>query len=275
MDVVFHPIFLEHKAAGHPEGPGRLAAVLDWIKETGINVLKPKNGEQYLGLAHSQEYIDYVKGHGPGRLDLDTYVNEKSYEAACYAAGGAVLAAEKNAFVLARPPGHHATRSEAGGFCIFNNIAIASLHLQKKVFIIDFDAHHGNGTQDIVLHNPNVMYFSTHQSPHYPGTGLESTGNCINIPLKAGTGDEGYIKILEEKLQPAIEKFEPDVIAVSAGFDSYYKDASWLTDLKLTGKSYQKVCEIIDGYRCFFVLEGGYNPESVKEGVETILSYLK
>ncbi|MBU2574219.1 MAG: histone deacetylase [Elusimicrobia bacterium] len=279
MKLIFHPLFLKHELSGHPEKPERLSLLkLD-------NCVEAQNGEKYLSLAHEAGYIEKIKslsrgtpaGSGPPHkepgkavyLDADTYINGDTYEAACYAAGAAVQAADIGGFALTRPPGHHAPY---GGFCIFNNMAIAVKASGKRTFIIDWDAHHGNGTEALLKNDKNVMYFSTHQVPLYPGTGLRSEGNCLNVPLDAGTGDEDYLRVVEEKLRPALEAFQPEIVAVSAGFDSYCKDAGWLTDLQLTQKSYKAVCKAIARYKVFFVLEGGYNPESVKDGVETVIN---
>ena len=279
MKLIFHPLFLKHELPGHPEKPERLSLLkLD-------DYLEAKNGEKYLSLAHETGYIEKIERMSRGTtagakpphrkpaeveyLDADTYVNRDTYEAACYAAGAAVQAAEIGGFALTRPPGHHAPY---GGFCIFNNMAIAVKASGRRTFIIDWDAHHGNGTAALLKDDKNVMYFSTHQVPLYPGTGLHSEGNCINVPLNAGIGDEDYLQVVEQKLRPALEAFQPESVAVSAGFDSYYKDAGWLTNLRLTQKSYEAVCKAIARYKVFFVLEGGYNPESVKDGVETVVS---
>ncbi|MCX5785621.1 MAG: histone deacetylase [Elusimicrobia bacterium] len=278
MKLIFHPLFLKHELAGHPEKPERLSLLkLD-------NYVAAENGEKYLSLAHEAAYIKKIKGMSlaiaadattprsePGKaehLDSDTYVSRDTYEAACYAAGAAVQAAGTGGFALTRPPGHHAPY---GGFCIFNNMAIAVKTAGKRTFIIDWDAHHGNGTEALLKNDKNVMCFSTHQAPLYPWTGLRSRGNAINIPLKAGAGDEDYLRIVEKKLRPALEAFQPELVGVSAGFDSYYKDAGMLTNLRLTQKSYEAVCKAIARYKVFFLLEGGYNPESVKDGVETVV----
>jgi len=270
MELFFHPMFLKHDAPGHPENAKRLSLLkLDTYTEA-------KSGEKYLERVHSRDYVDMVRQASAApalaHLDPDTYVNQYTYEAACLAAGAAVQAAEKGGFALTRPPGHHAP---FGGFCIFNNVVIAARATGKRVFIIDWDAHHGNGTQALVRGDEKMMYFSTHQSPMYPGSGLESEGNAINVPLQPGAGDTEFLAAVDAMLKPALAEFQPELVAVSAGFDSYYKDAGMLTNMRLTAKSYEAVCELIRPYKRFFVLEGGYNPESVRDGVEAVLNFFK
>lgn len=273
MQLIYNKVFLEHDTGSHPENANRIKHFFN-EKETEII-----NGEKYLGLAHSQDYINTVEEYCVKEILLtaDTVVCKESYKTACYAAGAAIMAAEKQGFALVRPPGHHAGSSYGGGFCLFNNIAIATKSLinqGKKVFILDFDIHHGNGTEDILFGEENAIYFSTHQIGIYLGTGLESKENCINIALPFGTTDKEYIKVLHKNLIPALNKFKPDIIGVSAGFDSYYKDFCYMhpeVGFKLTRKSYEEIINIIGHYPNFYVLEGGYNPESIKEGVELFL----
>lgn len=270
MEIIYNKIFLQHNNPMHPENANRLKYFAN------LKDLEIESGEQFLQLVHSKEYIERVKSASAKEewLDADTYTNKNSFEVACFAVGAAVKAAEQGAFALIRPPGHHAGRSSAGGFCLFNNIAIATKNLLqqgKRVFIIDFDLHHGNGSQEIFLGENNIMYFSTHQSPCYPGTGLRSEANCINVPLPYRTDDEKYIYELEKQLIPNLQKFNPDVIGLSAGFDCYYKDKDSLgpgSGFNLTEKSFEKIKEIIKPFDHFFVLEGGYRAESIKEGVK-------
>jgi acetoin utilization deacetylase AcuC-like enzyme len=276
MKLVYHPDFLLHESSiGHPENPGRLGLVLD----EGYDFVEPcKDGEKCLGLVHDRDYVNTVRilsSQGVS-LDMDTYTCRKSYRVACLAVGAAIKAADVDGFALLRPPGHHAPY---GGFCLFNNMAIVARYLAKKgkrVMIFDWDLHHGNGTQDLVKGEEDILYFSTHQSPCYPGTGLESEGNAINIPLAPGSGDGEYVRAVEDRLASALERFQPDVVGVSAGFDSYYKDIGWVggASLNLTTRSYELILDLIKEYRVFFLLEGGYNPESVADGVRCVTQYI-
>ena len=189
----------------HPENPERLAYFDKTIKET-----KLENGEKYLNIVYDKNYIELIKksSEKESYLDADTYTNKYSYEAACFSVASAVLATDKNNFSLGRPPGHHATKNKAMGFCLFNNIAIAAKNLVsqgKKVFIIDFDGHHGNGSQEIFYNTNKVLYLSTHQYPAFPGTGWveeiganEGKGFTINIPMSPYTGDDLFLDILNK-----------------------------------------------------------------------------
>ncbi len=277
MDFFFDPVFLEHDTGQHPESPKRLESILEYLEDTA-GTKKPENGEKYLPIAHTREYIERVKEtcKRGGILDWDTPVSRDSYKAACLAVGAAVDASEHKGFALVRPPGHHAFADHGGGFCIFNNMAIASLRLAergRRVFILDIDVHHGNGTEELVLNKAGVRFLSIHQSPLYPGTGLENRGsNIINIPLPPGTGDREYIDVLETRVRREMEEFEPDIVGISAGFDTYYDDRGYVSgnEFNLTTATYKKLREILEPYDTFYTLEGGYNPVGIREGIKAL-----
>ncbi len=277
MDVFFDPVFLRHDTGFHPENAGRLEMILEEMD--AAKVKKPKDGEGQLHLAHTAEYINQVQMMCKlgGSLDSDTPVSPETYRAACLAAGAAIDASEKGGFALVRPPSHHAFPDRGSGFCVFNNMAIAALKLAKtgkKVFILDIDVHHGNGTEEIVLDKENIKFLSTHQSPLYPGTGLSDRGkNVVNVPLPPGTGDKEYIHVLEHKVAKEMESFKPNVVGASVGFDACVHDKGWVAGnaFSLTDKSYARLKEILMPYEKFFVLEGGYNPKSILEGAKALM----
>lgn len=301
--IFYSPAFLEHKApVGHPENEQRLISIIKALEKVNyfdIPVIEPRDAtEEELELVHTKEYINLVKttSQSGGYLDPDTYTSPGSFKAALKAAGAVIQAAESiskreisKAFCLLRPPGHHALANQAMGFCLFNNVAIGAAwfvkNCQQKVAILDFDAHHGNGTQAIFYESDQVLYCSWHQWPHYPGTGTtEETGQgkgqglTINMPLPAGSGDDIFIKSFDDLVKPQLEKFKPSLLIVSAGFDSHKDDP--LSALQFTEHGYatffKRILKHLQRYPAglIFVLEGGYNLKALTSSVLKSLAIL-
>ncbi len=299
---VFHPIYLEHfTGARHPERQERLTAIVNRLQETGliqdlVSIEPRQDVLKWIETVHDPEYVRHVREQcekGDESLDTgDTPISPQSYDAACAAVGGVLAAVDavmkgqvENAFCAVRPPGHHATKDRGMGFCIFNNVAVAARYIQKqyqlrKVLIVDWDVHHGNGTQDIFYPDPTVMYFSTHQYPFYPGTGTEDEkgkdlgyGHTFNFPVPAGTDEETLVKIYDEKLRPAAREFKPDFVLISAGFDAHRDDL--LGGLGMTEEGFARLSWIVKAIaeecckgRIVSVLEGGYNLDALAKSVE-------
>lgn len=299
VGIVYDPAFLEHEAPGHPERPERLAAVVAELDRAGLfgrftSVdARPATREE-LARAHAPAHIDHVRAvtlSGSGYLDEDTFTSEGTWDAATRAAGGTTDLVMKVArgelhrgLALPRPPGHHATRDQAMGFCVFNNVAVAARALQAtgaagRIAIVDFDVHHGNGTQDIFADDPGVLFISTHQAPLYPGTGhLHETGTgaglgtTINVPLPPGTGDDDLLAAHERVIAPAVRRFQPDILLVSAGFDGHWRDplAAHLLTLEGYGRLVRDLVGLGDEVcagRVVLVLEGGYDLAVLAHGV--------
>ena len=268
MKIFYSHECLGYSQPGHPESPARAQYTYEYLEKKGLEFITPEPcTDEDILLAHTKGLLDRVKKGS--FLDLDTPAYPGIYDIAKLSAGSTVNAAmhclnnDEKTFSLMRPPGHHASKNNLGGFCYFNNIAIASIKAAKnagKVAIVDFDCHHGNGTEDIILGRENFLYLSLHQSPLYPGTGLESRGNCINYPLPAGISPDEFLAVLSKGLKE-VEKFNPDLLAVSAGFDSYKHDP--ITNLTLELETYNEIGGMLAGLKrpTFSLLEGGYSTD--------------
>lgn len=294
--LLTHPVFLEHDTGpGHPERPDRMRAI-DKVLEHEIfqtpalareEAPLRDDVEQRIALAHPQSYIDAIKaarpkpGEGPVHLDGDTLLSSGSWEAALRAVGAGLRAVDAvldkssgfaNAFCQVRPCGHHAETARAMGFCIFNNVAVAAMYARKKhgaerVAVVDFDVHHGNGTQDIFWSDKDLFFASTHQMPLYPGTGAlgeTGVGNIFNAPLRPGDGGEPFREAMESRILPALRNFGPDLVLISAGFDAHRDDP--LANLQLVESDFAWATEALAEVarrqahgRVVSMLEGGYN----------------
>ncbi len=296
---VYDKLFTKHNWPDHPENAKRLAAIINYLEEHKIlprlkQVPSREAKIHELQLCHHPLYLEMVEEtcrFGGGMLDSDTYANKFSFEAASHAAGGlidlsvAVVKGElDNGFALVRPPGHHATPNRAMGFCIFGSVAIAARAVQQitgieRVAIVDFDVHHGNGTQAILEEDPSIMFVSSHQYPFYPGTGAAyetgtgpAKGTIVNVPLSVMMGDEDIECLYSQIVFPLIRRFEPQLMLISAGFDAHWDDP--LANIGLTLSGYQWLIQsLIDlaGDLCrgriVFTLEGGYNLQMLAPGV--------
>jgi acetoin utilization deacetylase AcuC-like enzyme len=305
---VYDDAYLLHETgAGHPESPQRLKAIVSHLQETGLldrltRLTPTPVSADSLATVHDAKYTaDVARACDEGRACLDTgdtTVCKESYRVASLAVGGVYAAVDavmdgrvRNAFCAIRPPGHHAMKDQAMGFCLFNNIALAARHAQQKphiskVLIVDWDVHHGNGTQAAFYDDPTVLYFSVHRSPFYPGSGAQTetgsgagAGYTVNVPLPAGSGDAQYIDAFERILKPKALAFRPDFVLVSAGFDAHERDP--LGGMKVTTECYGQLTRIVkaiadeccDG-RAVSVLEGGYDVTALADSVETHLRVL-
>jgi acetoin utilization deacetylase AcuC-like enzyme len=308
--IIHHPIYQKHDTGfGHPETPRRYEAVMKALKSDeklreGVTEIQPEKVSQgIIQAAHTKEHFKRVEGafaNGLEMLDADTAISMQSFDAAMFAAGGvcrgvdAVMAGEvDNAFVAVRPPGHHATAESAMGFCLFNNVAVAARYAQNKykeierVAIIDWDVHHGNGTQGIFFDDPSVFFFSMHQYPWYPGTGSRGEtgfgrgkGFTQNVPVKAHTKASEQKRMFESAIEDIAGNFKPDLIIISAGFDAHLTDP--LGQLRLEDKDYVSMTKTLKEWanetcqgRIISALEGGYNLETLGATVKNHVQALR
>lgn len=277
MELIYNNVFLEHDTGDHPENKKRLNAFRN-LKETIL-----ENGEKYIKLVHTKEYIEKVKNackHSQP-LDADTLTSVGSFKAAACAVAATVMASQTNNFALVRPPGHHAYASHSSGFCLFNNMAIACQKLineGKKIAIIDIDGHFGDGTCNYFYNNNQVLYCSLHQYPAFPGTGYcdeigegKGKGFTVNIPLPPGSGDDLFFNSISNVIIPVVEQFQPDITGISAGFDAYRLDP--LLNLNISTNCFYKTGDLMRNKfkNIFACLEGGYNLEGLPKCIFNFL----
>jgi acetoin utilization deacetylase AcuC-like enzyme len=297
--------YRDHRGAGgHPESAERLDAVAEAIAARADRLEscppRPAETEEILRVhrrAHLERVAETAR-RAPAQLDADTYVCPESFEVALLAAGGVidltrrvVRGEARCGFAAVRPPGHHAEADRAMGFCLFNNVALAARAVQaeegvERILLLDFDVHHGNGTQHIFELDPTVLYFSTHQFPFYPGTGDigeagegKGLGYTVNVPLPAGCGDAEYVGALARILVPVASAFRPELILVSSGFDAHRDDP--LGAMQVSGAGFRAMCDVVQalaeqlcGGRSAFILEGGYSASGLREGTGAVLDAL-
>ncbi|OGW27181.1 MAG: acetoin utilization protein [Nitrospirae bacterium GWC2_57_13] len=299
VGFIYDEVFLRHEPPSwHSDSKDRLINIIITLKAAGLwdSLLhfKPRRAlDSDLAAVHTPGHIDRIKAFSAGELDPDTFLSEDSREAALHAAGAVMEAVDRckageveRAFCAVRPPGHHAEADSAMGFCIFNNVAVGARYAQKigfrKVFIIDFDAHHGNGTQHIFEEDDSVFYFSTHQYPYYPESGRDmeqgkgkGEGYTYNVQIRAGSGDKDYLAVYQDILPGLVRRFDPDIVLVSAGYDIHVKDPH--ADIRVSHEGIRAIVKSIlasTGRPVVFVLEGGYDLASLCDSVRITIREL-
>ena len=300
VGLIYSDVFLRHEPpAWHPDSPDRLIAILSALNVSGlwsklIPILPRRASFGDIMRVHTFEYVERMRSFGTGELDPDTFLSEGSLEAALYAAGAVMEAAARcksgdidRAFCAVRPPGHHAEADQGMGFCIFNNVAAGARFAQaigfERVFIIDFDAHHGNGTQHIFEEDDEVFYFSTHQHPYYPETGKDmergrgkGEGYTYNVPILAGSGNKDYLAVYQDILPGLVDRFGPDIVIVSAGYDIHVNDPH--ANIRVSHEGIRCVIRAIlrccDSRPVVFALEGGYDLPSLSDSVRITIEEL-
>jgi acetoin utilization deacetylase AcuC-like enzyme len=298
--LLANPAQIGHQADGHPERPARVAAVIEAIAKSDLGLVAepaPDVPEALIQRVHDSSYVamlDRAAASGGGYLDPDTYITALSMVAARTAAGAVVEGVHRvldgkaqHVLAIVRPPGHHAEHAKAMGFCLLNNIGIGLVAARdrgiRRIAVLDFDVHHGNGTQHSFESDPEVFYASAHQYPFYPGTGRAgergSHGNVLNVPLPAGTSDRAFLGAWEKKIGPAVDAFRPELLLVSAGFDGHEDDP--LAGLDVTTDGYRELGRMIKGWsiahsggRSVWALEGGYNLKALGDSVVACLEVL-